>query len=69
MAEPRERHDARCLVWLSDDPADECDCRDEQGYTRRAAPDPITRRQQLEDEWASLPLRERCARLDSIAAS
>ena len=69
MAEPRNRHDARCAVWLSDDPGDVCDCRDGQGYTPRDVPDPVTRRQQLEDEWASLTLRERCARLDTLAAS
>ena len=69
MDEPRERHDVRCLVWLSDDPADRCDCRGPDGYTRRDVPDPITRRQQLEDEWHQLSLAERAARLDHIAAS
>ena len=68
MAEPVNKHDPRCLIWLSDDPADGCDCRDHHGHTPRDLPDPITRRQQLEDEWRSLSLAERCARLDHLAS-
>lgn len=69
MAEPTGKHDPRCLIWASDDPADDCNCRDRHGHTARGLPDPITRRQQLEDEWRSLTLAERCRRLDTLSAS
>lgn len=33
--EPADLHDARCLVWTSDDPAHTCTCRTSQGRTAR----------------------------------
>lgn len=56
MAEPRNKHDGRCAIWVSDAP---CDCRGPDGYTRRQA---------FEDEWAALSLRERAARYDRYAS-
>lgn len=68
MAEPKNLHEPWCPIWTSDDPAITCRCRGADGKTRRDPPDPITTRQQLEDEWRGLTLAERCHRLDHIAA-
>ncbi|BBG01595.1 hypothetical protein C8E95_6815 [Pseudonocardia autotrophica] len=64
MAEPVGKHDPRCDLWVSDDPADDCSCRGPSGKTRRDPPDPVTVRQRLEDEWRALSPQDRIARLN-----
>lgn len=63
--EPANRHDLRCAVWTT--LADPCDCRDEHGHTV-TLPDPTALRAAYEQAWADMPLCERAAELDRIAA-
>lgn len=68
MAEPRDQHDALCDIWLSDDPADACTCRDDAGKTTDLADERLAARRAAETAWHDLTPCQRAEQYDTIAA-